>query len=255
MTKKIKLPLVLKPNAGFPLIRIGGHGDGGYLVDKRIINSDLLSLGISGDWRFEKQWLNHNPRAKIGTFDGSIGGPFFFRKVFQSIFRVTKPSLLLRNIKVFYEYFSFLKSQTRFYKLYIGKSKNQKFISFNDAIKRSCLRRPYCVKIDIEGYEYEILDQIIENQSDISGLVIEFHKPIYNLTKVIKFVRDMDLNLANIHVNNCLPKTENLEIDPSIELSFTYKLATNETAEIPHNLEQPNDKKCPNINVIFGSEF
>jgi len=86
MTKKIILPLVLKPNAGFPLICIGGHGDGGYLVDKRIINSDLLSLGISGDWRFEKQWLNNNPRAKIGTFDGLIGGLFFLGNYFNLYF-------------------------------------------------------------------------------------------------------------------------------------------------------------------------
>ena len=48
------------------------------------------------------------------------------------------------------------------------------------------------LKIDIEGYEYEILEQIIENQNDISGLLIEFHDPIYNLPKVIKFVQDFN---------------------------------------------------------------
>ena len=252
MTFQIKLPSILKPNAGFPLVRIGGHGDGGYLVDNRIINCDLLSIAISSDWRFEKQWLINNQNAKIGTFDGSISGLLFFRKAFQSIFRVHKPSIFFSYSKVFYEYFRFFKKQTRFFKLFIGESENQQFISFNDAIKKSSLRKPYCVKIDIEGYEYEILDQIIENQNDISGLLIEFHDPIYNLPKVIKFVQDFNLKLANIHVNNCLPKTKNLELDPCVELSFTSKDATDKIAEIPHHLEQPNDPKCPDFKAIFG---
>lgn len=249
MTYQIKLPLFLKPKSMFPLMRIGGDGDGGYLVDTRILNCDLLSIGIAGDWRFEKQWLINNPNAKIGTFDGSISGVFFFRKAFQSLFRIHKPSLLFRNIRVFYEYFIFLKKNTNFSKLFIGKKDN--FISFNDAINKASLRKPFCVKIDIEGSEYEILDQILENQSDISALLIEFHDPIKNLDKITKFIDKFNLKIANTHVNNCLPRSKNAELDPCIEVSFSSKEVSLEKAEIPHHLEQPNDPKCKDFKVFF----
>ena len=55
--KTITLPGCLEPQQEFPLIRIGSDRDGGYLVDQRLLGSDLLSFGISGDWQFEKDWL------------------------------------------------------------------------------------------------------------------------------------------------------------------------------------------------------
>ena len=52
------LPKILKPyhiNKS-NLIRIGPEKDGGYIVDKRILNKSkvVITLGLNDDWDFEK---------------------------------------------------------------------------------------------------------------------------------------------------------------------------------------------------------
>ena len=58
------------------------------------------------------------------------------------------------------------------------------------------------LKIDIEGSEYRILDQLIENQKKINGLVIEFHDCDLHFDRINRFIQSFELDLVHIHVNN-----------------------------------------------------
>ena len=55
------LPKFLKPHHVklSHLIRIGPKTDGGYVLDKRIINKTkiLITCGLNDDWEFEKSFL------------------------------------------------------------------------------------------------------------------------------------------------------------------------------------------------------
>ena len=65
------LPKFLKPHDVklSNLIRIGPKTDGGYVLDKRIINKTkiLITCGLNDDWEFEKSFLQKN-LSKIKKF-------------------------------------------------------------------------------------------------------------------------------------------------------------------------------------------
>ena len=77
------------------------------------------------------------------------------------------------------------------------------------------------LKIDIEGDEYNILKQILNNLKKINTLLIEFHDIQKNMNLIKEFIeKSSDLKLIHIHGNNhsCVDKN----IDPNIiELTFT----------------------------------
>ena len=62
MNKTINLPKFLNPIKLENLIRIGKQNDGGYVVREQDIYATdvLVSLGVSFDWSFEKDYLIRN---------------------------------------------------------------------------------------------------------------------------------------------------------------------------------------------------
>ena len=78
------------------------------------------------------------------------------------------------------------------------------------------------MKIDIEGSEYEILDQIISIQDRIQGLIIEFHDVSKNLDIIENFLEKIKdyLNLVHIHANNYSVKNVN-QFPEALELSIS----------------------------------
>ena len=65
---------------------------------------------------------------------------------------------------------------------------NNALIDINQILKNT-LSNNIFLKIDIEGFEYRILDQILINQDKIQGLVIEFHNCDLFEDKIIKFIK------------------------------------------------------------------
>jgi hypothetical protein len=59
------------------------------------------------------------------------------------------------------------------------------------------------LKIDIEGDEYKILNQIIKHQKAINCLIIEFHRINKNLYRIKNFLKKMkNFENCNISPNN-----------------------------------------------------
>ena len=61
------------------LLRIGPKKDGGYVIDKRVINQTkiLVTCGLNDDWEFEKDYIKYNNQAKVLAFDHTIDKNFF----------------------------------------------------------------------------------------------------------------------------------------------------------------------------------
>ena len=57
------------------------------------------------------------------------------------------------------------------------------------------------LKIDIEGYEYRILDEIMSNQNRIIGMVIEFHNIDLHMDRIYNFINNFNLELIHIHLS------------------------------------------------------
>lgn len=251
--KTITLPKTLEPTGDFPLIRLGSPRDGGYLIDKRLLSNDLLSFGISSDWQFEKDWKHCSTRdCKIVAFDGSIGAIKFLTTALASSFRLHKLNLVKRNWFVLYDYFRFLKRQTVFERRFVTREViDKRHETFSNALGQYGLEHPVFLKMDIEGSEYDLLDVILEHQKSIAGIAIEFHDPLTNIKSITDFVTDLDMNITNVHINNCLPKDNNNSIEPSIEISLTNKPISGLYQGHPHPLETDNDISCEALEICF----
>jgi len=110
------------------------------------------------------------------------------------------------------------------------------------------------LKIDIEGSEYRVLNDLIRYQDKITGLVIEFHSIDLHIQKILNFVKNFKLNLVHIHGQN--PGGEDYldgNGDPTqIELTFSsYSKYISSNPCIPNQLDQPSDPRFKDINLNF----
>ncbi len=249
------------------LVRLGSIDDGGYVVPKETINSSnlLISMGISDNWDFEKDFVK-NSNAKILAFDYSINNKFWISKFKKDLIKffqlkIFKPKKLYKMFQ-FIDFLIFfrLNKKNQFFLKKIGKGTDS--IGLNDIINTYIKNsEKIFLKIDIENFEYEIIDEIISNKNKIQGIVIEFHSISKNLEKIYSFIDQLksDLLLAHIHVNNYSVK----EIDQfpeAIELTFSKKSLHDESLindkEYPiKNLDFPNSKRNEDIKITFTNRL
>ena len=236
-------PKILKPKYNYDLIRIGRDNDGGYLVEKKSLENTecLISLGINDDWSFEEDFLKKK-NIIIKCFDDSLDERFLLKKIivqFISFFYNRKFSLLKNCISNYFSFFR-IKKKIQF---------NKKRISYNDLNKiLSQETNNIFLKIDIEGHEYRILDDLLINQNKIIGLVIEFHDYDLHLEKITKFLSLFNLTLVHIHGNNFAQTDLNDDI-VVLELTFSKNpIKVSDICVLPNKLDMPN---CHNKNEVI----
>lgn len=241
--KKINFPRFLKPRYKYKLIRIGKNYDGGYLVDKKSIENTktFISLGINDDWSFEKEFLKINKNVNIKCYDNNTS-LIFLLKIFLKKLIFCIYYGLNETLKSFFniiDYLFFLKSKI-----------SNKYISDNDLIKLTKkLEAPFFLKIDIEGSEYRILQDILKLKNKISGMVIEFHDIDLFSSKIKKFIQKSDLKLIHIHANNYGLEWNEANI---VELTFSQRpKIIGKNIYFPNKLDQPNIKKNKEIKINF----
>ena len=249
------LPNKLKPDGLYKLIRVGKNNDGGYLVcENSVINSNtLISFGISDDFSFEENFQKIN-NVNIFAYDPTVNLNFFLKKFLHSLVKF-KLFIFLKQFSNWIKFKKFFsKSKNKLYLKKIGKGGDvfYDYISIDDIIKSSGNDQKFFFKIDIEGSEYRILDDLIKFKDKIEGLTIEFHDVDINLDKVLNFINKFELKLVHIHGNNW--STYGLKNIPStIELSFSKKpILINNHLTLPHALDQKNNPDLDELNLIFS---
>ena len=242
------LPNILKPKYSYDLIRLGTDFDGGYLIERSsLINSNfLLSFGISTNWDFERDFININ---KVGylAFDGSVNEKFWNNLITNKLKRLSFSKALKFIIKKnqFYKFFN----KKNFISKYIGKTMNNS-ITLNKILLKIDKNKIF-LKIDIEGSEYEILQEILDNQSKILGLAIEFHQCNLNMKNIINFIEKFNLDLVHIHANN-YDKFYDNRIPDILEITFAKDpKSMGEYLDLPHKLDMPNKSKSEEIILKF----
>ena len=254
--KKVMLPKELKPKSLFNLIRLGKDNDGGYLICKHSLEeaSCLVSFGIDDDFSFEEDFKDKN-NIEVLAFDRSVNNRFFLKKTFFSLLKLNITHFyknLINHLK-FKKFFDGKKNF--FFRKRIGKGGTitAPYISIEEIIKLTKKNSQIFFKIDIEGSEYRILDDLVKNSKMISGIAIEFHTCDINMERIIKFIKNIDLTLVHIHANNWGGYGIN-DIPVSLELSFSRKplLISNELY-FPHQLDQKNNEKINDIKLKFSN--
>jgi hypothetical protein len=245
------IPNWLMPKYCYDLIRLGKNNDGGYLVDKNSIYQShfLLSFGISNDCSFEDDFISLNPNIFCHCYDHSISLNFWKRYFWlvlgNFLFKGFRFKEVLLNYNIYKKFRKFfLKNNVLLInkKIGTGHSNYYSFISAEKIIKKIIKKyKSIFLKIDIEGSEYEILDDLILYSKYFSGLVIEFHYVHLHLHKIFNFIKKIDLTLIHFHGNNYadLDAYKNPTV---VELTFARNpKILSKNKKIPHPLDQKND--------------
>ena len=232
MLPKYLKPLHVKKSN---LMRIGPKTDGGYIIDKRILgnNNILVTCGLNDDWEFEKDFIKKNGDVSIIAFDHTVNNEFWikrFKKDFISLLLLKKLSLnkILDVFKYIDYRIFFRKNKIHYRKKIVNKCKNNNQISISKILKPL---KNVVLKVDIEGDEYKILNDIKKNSKKIIFLIIEFHNIHKNLVKIKKFLDNLDLKVIHTHANNYgginkknIPKVLELSLINSTCLSSSQKI-------------------------------
>ena len=258
------LPIEFKPENEYELIRLGQDNDGGYLVDKKSIDDSksLITLGLGFDWTFEKDYHDLK-KSPVYCYDHSVNYSTIkkrCRKFLSSyLLRVFKPKyftqknffkFILRDVFLYNDYKKFFKIQNVEHKEeMIGTG--DKCVKLKKILDERKNDLPAFVKIDIEGSEYRIFDEILLNQNSFTGIGIELHDVDIHLDKIKDFIKKLNMKLIHIHPQNPAHVAEN-NIPTQVELTFSRepKIISSEV-KLPHALDQAANPYLKDIELFF----
>lgn len=202
------------------LLRFGSIEDGGYyLSPNSITESDMLfSRGISSNVEFEFDFYRLNPNASLLMVDPTVSkSKLLLKGLARLFFKKSRKLSYLYNRLMFWD----LLNQKRCKHLDIWLKQPEQIFGLiqSEFGEQSAV----LLKLDIEGSEYDFLEEIIAHQSQIRAMVFEFHDLDVKHHLLLDFIEKIsnNFNLVYMEINpsggfvNSLPKC--------IELSFERK--------------------------------
>ena len=160
---------------------------------------------------------------------------------------------MIRNLRTLKNYQNFFKWDVRHIEKFVGENPDSRYISLQeilDSIKPSEKARIF-FKIDIEGSEYRILDELLAHSSEIEGLVIEFHDVDLHTKTIEEFIKKFSLTLVHVHSNNCALIAKNGS-PTAIECTLTSKpVGSSRDIKSPHDLDMPCTPNSPEHAIFF----
>jgi hypothetical protein len=213
------------------LIRLGGVGDGGYLVPDDLDGIEYcFSPGVSTISDFENQLADRGIKSFLADY--SVDAP------------------------------SVLRPELTFDKKYLGTINNKQFFTLA-AWKEKYLSgydKDLILQMDIEGAEYEVIFNTSDELLDqFRIIVIEFHflqmlaDPFaFKLLSSCFEKLLQSFCVVHIHPNNCgnVVKVKNITIPMSMEFTFLNKKRINSkfpVQSLPNKLDVPNDSRKKDI--------
>jgi hypothetical protein len=238
--------IFLKPKIISNLIRLGKNFDGGYIVSEGLIKKSdgLISFGYGNDSSLELDYIRMtNKQVYIYDYTFSIIEltkillKYFrrfitFRKKFEDViyhYKILKNYFkLLQNKKIFF----FRKKITRSKKKRIDVNIEEIFNKFN-------FNNNLILKCDIEGSEYEIIEDLLLYKNKICMIIFEFHWIDKNKELFLEKIKKIQDHFSIIHIHgnnhfNFLEDGSNIPI--ILEITFAnnkYVLFDKEDNSLP----------------------
>ena len=263
--EKIILPHYFYPKHKAELIRFGKDNDGGYLIPIKAIEStkNLYSFGLDDDFSFEKNFSKQQ-NLNINCYDSTVDLKFWIKRFIRDLrnlllFRIKKNEL--KEIFKYFDYKIFFNSAKYIHhKKFIAPAgttilglNNNQIIDLDEMFINNT-KKDIFLKIDIEGSEYRILDQIIKYQSLLVGMVIEFHDCDLHENVIKNFIENFDLKLVHLHVNNW-GLINSKRFPSAMELTFSVNeynhLIKDEKFSFPRTLDQPCNPIFKDLPIEF----
>jgi methyltransferase FkbM-like protein len=252
----------VRPVACELLTRIGSRYDGGYVVPLDAVRAAraLVSFGLSHDWTFERDFKNHNPDAVIHCYDHTVS----LRTAFQySIGQLLRFVLLFRTssfrkIFTWIDYKVFFQADRIHFRQRIWRDNQNNSATIDDVFSRLPREYPVFVKMDIEGGEYSVLDDLLRHSRNIVSMAIEFHDLDTRSSLFNSFIEKIkrDFHIVHIHGNNLGGMTSS-NFPIATEITFLNKRFFNSPPspsrlEYPiSGLDRPNHPRLPEFSFEF----
>jgi hypothetical protein len=250
--KQATLPAFLCPKGNTALTRIGKNNDGGYLVELQDVQNAecLLGLGINDDWSFEKDFCAKKD-VNLLAFDASVSASGFLKRALKTLPAFFLP-VFVRRVATYLDYKFFFRGKRRHIRSFVGVDAPPSYLSMRhvfDMVRAKDLGKCF-LKVDIEGSEYRILEDLIENAQATTGLAIEFHDCDLNMGRIETFVARYPLHLVHVHANNFSPLTHT-DLPLVLELTFSEVEPVTTDVTLPHPADMPNNKRQNEICFLF----
>lgn len=252
----------LRPVAYASLARIGSEHDGGYVVPLAAVKeaSALLSLGLSHDWTFERDFKKHNAGAAIHCYDHTVSLRTAFQYSIGQLLRyaVQPRSRAFGRAFTWIDYLAFFRGDRIHFRQRIWRDNENGSATVDDAFGRLPTGSKVFVKMDIEGGEYRVLDDLLRHSKNVVAMAIEFHDvdilPGMFNSLIEKIKRDF--YIVHIHGNNMGGLTP-FHFPNAPEITFLHKRFFSASPPpsvlkypVP-GLDRPNHPRFPEFTYEF----
>jgi Methyltransferase FkbM domain len=243
------LPASWRPRPMRDPIRVGSHRDGGYVVPEASLLASrlLISMGLEADWTFEETFVKR-AEAPVICFDHTVNPSWWAKRTLRM--------LRSRNWTEARKYIHY----RRFFGN--GRAVHRQQEIGDDSGETISLKRIMAeqtsdsvfLKIDIEGAEYLILDDIVNASDRITCVVIEFHAVDQYRQEIDQFVTGLKGFVPVwAHGNNNVSVDANG--DPRVlemTLARLGVLADHDTSADVQRLTTVNNHFHPEIDLRFS---
>ena len=200
----------LKPKFCPNLIRLGKNFDGGYIVSEELIKKSdgLVSFGYGHDPSFELDYVRRT-QNQVHIYDYTCNAIILIQRLLKYFRRFLtfrkKINDVTYHFKILKNYFTFIKNEkiTFFQKKITGVEINKIDINIRNVFSKFN-NNNLILKCDIEGGEYEIIEDIILHEKKICMMIFEFHwidKKKDLFLEKIKKIQEY-FSIIHIHGNN-----------------------------------------------------
>lgn len=162
-----------------------------------------------------------------------------------------------RRYKLLVSYRNFFTGQTHHFKEQISDElRSPSDATLEKVIQRAGSNKLF-LKIDIEGNEFKIIDDIVKHSAKIVGMAIEFHNtgPLRSAFKQAITSLQEKFDLVHLHANNYGPVGSD-NLPEALEITFAIK-PQNESRDKRESLplpllDSPNNPQKPDYQIRFA---
>lgn len=244
------------------LVRVGAQNDGGYVLPEMLLrNADVLvSMGLGHNWQFGKAARALNPALRLQVYDHTVSEKVFNREFLGALAAFVAGQVdwayVQRRRHRLQDYRSWFGKEATHFRERIHDRKDGESVDIATVFDRAGEGRVF-VKMDIEGAEYRVLEDVVSYADRILGMAIEFHdtgplRPVFERT--MQIVRQR-FEIVHLHANNFTP-TYRDGFPEAVEITVARKdlvSSTRRRTVLPlPQLDSPNDPGSPDYTLTFA---
>lgn len=245
------------------LCRVGGSGDGGYVLPRSMLtrSNALLSMGVGPSWEFERQFHGLRPHAPIHAYDHTVSARLFRRRASLDGLAVLTGKVPLRrwreSRRIAADFERFYRTDARHFRQRITDRMQTPLDADIPTVLDRIGGSGILVKMDIEGSEYRVLRPLMAHAGRLSGLLVEFHDTAHLRPVFERDVRAVleHFEIVHLHANNFTPAAED-GLPEALEITFAPRATVSGTqrrSRLPlPGLDEANAPDRPDYALAFA---